>query len=649
MTYSNTYSSPSSPTNFNPFSGMGMRKGGRPSLFPGSGDGSTLNLDFTTGVLDSRLTFSRASTATFVNSSGYVEYAGANLQRYSETFATTSSAWYHTNGTISTGVSIAPDGTTNCKKCSEPTTGTGAANMQLFGTAAGIVQGLSHTISMWVKAGTRSRILFSVDSASKQIGFDVTAGQTTPTPTVVTGSLLGYSQTPYPDNWYLCSFSWLQVNVSGSYPGFYTATGTGSTYTNSYTCDGSYIEIFGFQLNPGSTAQTYYPTTTAAYHAPRFDYSPTNIGEPRGLLVEGQGVNLALNSSTMSSSTYTVSESTLSTGSSNDPSNSVNAPKLTPNIGFSYSSHLIYSIVGVSNSTAYTLSIYAKANGYNRIGVNIAAGNRYTAVFDLTNGTFVQASSSGTPTGTSYAITPIGTNGWYRCSVTMTTADTTLYPHFMVVNDGTITFNVNAQATFVGDTSKSIYLWGAQLELGSGASSYIPTGASQVTRNADQVVLSNLAEISFNQLAGTMYSQVELVEKLRGSFIPYGSFDTTGGGRGWWWLRHNHDTSVGQRILGSAYNSVGGNAINSSNYTHSSGVFKFATSLDPTAGRMVYAISGGSAQITTATGFTLATAAQMSINKNNDVLVTETGSMWFRTLKYWPTALPDAQLTSITS
>ena len=36
------------------------------------GDGSTLSLDFTTmgGVLDPRLTFSRASTATFVNSQG---------------------------------------------------------------------------------------------------------------------------------------------------------------------------------------------------------------------------------------------------------------------------------------------------------------------------------------------------------------------------------------------------------------------------------------------------------------------------------------------------------------------------------------------------------------------------------------------------
>jgi hypothetical protein len=256
-----------------------------------------------------------------------------------------------------------------------------------------------------------------------------------------------------------------------------------------------------------------YVQTVASAGAARFDYSPTNIGEPRGLLIEGQTVNLARNSSTMSSSTYTVQEATLGTGSANDPSNSVNAPTLTPNIGFSYSSHLIYSTVGVSNSTAYTLSVYAKANGYNRIGVNISAGNRYTAVFDLTNGTFVQASSSGTPTGTSYAITPIGTNGWYRCSVTMTTADTTLYPHFMVVNDGTITFNANAQATFVGDTSKSIYLWGAQLELGSGASSYIPTTTASLTRLADDAVIRSTAWTGLYSKPGTI-----VVEYYRGEY-----------------------------------------------------------------------------------------------------------------------------------
>jgi hypothetical protein len=47
------------------------------------GDGSTLNLDFTTGVLDSRLTFERASTtATYINSSGYITTAGTDVPRF---------------------------------------------------------------------------------------------------------------------------------------------------------------------------------------------------------------------------------------------------------------------------------------------------------------------------------------------------------------------------------------------------------------------------------------------------------------------------------------------------------------------------------------------------------------------------------------
>jgi len=46
------------------------------------GDGSTLTLDFTQGVLDSRLTFTRASTATFINSSGLVASASTNVARF---------------------------------------------------------------------------------------------------------------------------------------------------------------------------------------------------------------------------------------------------------------------------------------------------------------------------------------------------------------------------------------------------------------------------------------------------------------------------------------------------------------------------------------------------------------------------------------
>ena len=46
------------------------------------GDTATLNLDFTTGVLDSRLTFTRSTTATYINSSGYITSAAINAPRF---------------------------------------------------------------------------------------------------------------------------------------------------------------------------------------------------------------------------------------------------------------------------------------------------------------------------------------------------------------------------------------------------------------------------------------------------------------------------------------------------------------------------------------------------------------------------------------
>lgn len=47
------------------------------------GDGSTLNLDFTGGSLDSRVVLTRsANTATYINSSGYVTTAVANEARF---------------------------------------------------------------------------------------------------------------------------------------------------------------------------------------------------------------------------------------------------------------------------------------------------------------------------------------------------------------------------------------------------------------------------------------------------------------------------------------------------------------------------------------------------------------------------------------
>ncbi|CAB4176086.1 Carbohydrate-binding, CenC-like, partial [uncultured Caudovirales phage] len=229
MTYSNTYSSPSSPTNFNPFSGMGMRKGGRPSLFPGSGDGSTLNLDFTTGVLDSRLTFSRASTATFVNSSGYVESAASNEMTYSQ--SQDSNTFWSAFGTnvVRTSAQTDPNGGTAAVKLVFTAT---AADAVISRTVA-INNGLPYTISMWMRSdsGTLTNVRFARGAAATGAFF----------PTLTT--------------------TWQRVSLS------FTSTGANDgieiRVLNSGSPQTATFHVYGAQLESGSTVRAYQPAVAA--------------------------------------------------------------------------------------------------------------------------------------------------------------------------------------------------------------------------------------------------------------------------------------------------------------------------------------------------------------------------------------------------
>jgi hypothetical protein len=55
-----------------------------------------------------------------------------------------------------------------------------------------------------------------------------------------------------------------------------------------------------------------------------------------------------------------------------------------------------------------------------------------------------------------------------------------------------------------------LYGWGAQLETGSIATSYIPTTTASATRNADVVTLSGAVSGCIGQTEGTIYAEVDL-------------------------------------------------------------------------------------------------------------------------------------------
>ena len=109
-------------------------------------------------------------------------------------------------------------------------------------------------------------------------------------------------------------------------------------------------------------------------------------------------------------------------------------------------------------SSSGTVSISAKAAGKNFLIFSNAAGTAGAVWFNLSTGSVGTVSS-----GYSATISSQG-NGWYRCSVTLNSGN---WSYFDVVAG-----NADGSNAVTANGTDGIYIWGAQLELGSTARTY---------------------------------------------------------------------------------------------------------------------------------------------------------------------------------
>jgi hypothetical protein len=223
---------------------------------------------------------------------------------------------------------------------------------------------------------------------------------------------------------------------------------------------------------------------TAAVNAPRWDYAN---GVLRGLLIEEARTNLAVYSATFTTWAALDSTVTQSSGTAPDGTNSMARLSEAATNNF----HLIYFLLTTPASTACTVSVYAKAvqARYLTMTLDDASATGGYATFDLQAGVISGAMAAIGPGVIGPAtIQPVG-NGVYRCSITTTigaaTAARALLALCNVPNPGT-QFPV-----YPGNVANGLLLWGAQIEVGAFATSYIPTAAATVTRSADQCSISS--------------------------------------------------------------------------------------------------------------------------------------------------------------
>jgi hypothetical protein len=256
--------------------------------------------------------------------------------------------------------------------------------------------------------------------------------------------------------------------------------------------------IYGAQGETGDIATDYIATTTAVSVGPvsglpRLDY--LNSSCPR-LLLEGQRTNLFTFSENFDNAAWTKSNSTITANATTSPDGYVNADKLIGNAG-TFSPLTSRNTGGVTAGAGYTLSVFAKKSGYNFIYLQEASVGNGIAWFNLENGTVgtkqIDISSS--------KITDYG-NGWYRCEITFNQVGTTNRTVFGVSNANNVT-------SFVNDGTSGILIYGAQLEAGAYATSYIPTLSTSVTRVADAASKTSISSL-IGQTEGTLFAEVDI-------------------------------------------------------------------------------------------------------------------------------------------
>jgi hypothetical protein len=455
------------------------------------------------------LSFTRASNGTRVNSAGLVEVCPWNLVTYSEDL--TNGAWLLASATIGANATTAPNGTATAESFTSSATLANHVTYQLLGYTGG-----SYTYSVYVKkANSRYVYIKLVGDASQWVAavFDLNDGTLTKSEATGWTGLTASSES-VGNGWYRLIVSGsgatsVNFNVGIQYTN--TATPTFSAYADaSFTGTGTIdYYIWGAQLNIGSTAKPYFPTTDRL-NVPRLTYQNGGGGCP-SLLLEKQSTNFAIYSQDLTQSVSFLTGGSVTDNNTTSPDGTQNADKFTVSSGSSGHTGFYESPNG-TNGSPFTASIFLKA-GTGRYflfrAMTDTYATRYGITIDLQSGTILSTNTAGSPTGTASKIENFG-NGWYRVSLTMNCINTQIAYVWAASNTATPSLDAYLDYSYTGNGTDSYYIWGMTLENSSYATSYIPTTSASATRVADACYKTGISSL-IGQTEGTFFAYIKLI------------------------------------------------------------------------------------------------------------------------------------------
>lgn len=461
-------------------------------------------------------TFTRASSATYFNSSGKIASVGNDTLRLNYDplnltaaplpllEASTLNAFSYTesltDGWTANNVSVnknmtsvkAPDGTLTANYLSEDTTN----NAHTLTKVTALSGSVPSTFSIYAQAGNRTQ--FTVKIVSGPVNatalYDLSLGTVSflsngsPASTAAIQSIGG--------GWYRCSLT-QQAGAGTVIIGLYNGSST-------YTGDGySGVYLWGLQGEGGAVPSSYVPSvqtftsrstvgyyinssgvlTSAAINTARNTYVGNALTLPPKLLLEKSATNLLPRSTDFLNAPWVNTNVTVATSQA-DPTGSSNGFLLTDN-SLTVMGNITQSITVADSMNPYVFSVYVRKTTSATIfpGFVLAfTGGSFPITIGMAlntnNGALIQNNTMGAPTYTSV----VEITNYWRISIGIsnnlsgnTTIACSIYPS--VDNGGT--------GTWVVTGNSSINTWGAQLEQSFGETSFIVTAGSATTRGAD--------------------------------------------------------------------------------------------------------------------------------------------------------------------
>lgn len=268
-----------------------------------------------------------------------------------------------------------------------------------------------------------------------------------------------------------------------------------------------------FDFTRGSTATRVNENgliESVGSNVPRLDYPLLNgvVQDCPALLLEPSRTNLVTYSEDFTQWSNTGGETIDVSDSSISPDGSNNATKLQE-VDSSFGYHRISKALSLSSVTDYSLSIFAKKGTLNCVQlllINTTNSETASKVFDLENGVLGETILNGAGVLQDAKIEDYG-NGWYRCSIVGQLNSSPNTFRINLAENPTGNTSSLGMVQYAGDGNGSIFMYGAQLEQGSYATSYIPTSGTTVTRSADVCNGAGTAS-DFNDSEGVLFAEM---------------------------------------------------------------------------------------------------------------------------------------------